>query len=82
MRSRQARLEQRLPDVAGLRPGGRVAHVDCEQEIDREDVVAQCRPDVLTDATGRAGLEPGLLRRRAGLINTTRAMPSAPSPAL
>ena len=56
--------------------------MDCEQEIDREDVVAQCRPDVLTDATGRASLEPGLLGRLAGLINTTRAMLSAPSPVL
>jgi len=56
--------------------------VDREQEIGREDVVAECRSGILTDATGRAGLEPGLPGRLAGLINTTRAMPSAPSPAL
>ena len=71
-----------VADVARLAVWGAGGHVDREQEIGREDVVAQCRPGILTDATGRAGLEPGLLGRLAGLINTTRAMPSASSPAL
>ena len=68
--------------MAGLRPGGVGGHVDREQEIGREDAGAECRPGILTDATGRASLEPGLLARLSDLINTTRAMPSAPSPTL
>ena len=40
--------------------------MDREQEIGREDVVAECRPGILAAATGRAGLEPGLLGRLAG----------------